>query len=205
MRSFGLAAALVLAAASSPARAAFYVNGSVKGATSSLGYQSIESKGYSGGLSVDLGRYIRIGFTHEQDFQTLEGSEDPISPAVHHDADGNVAPWPVYSNVHTISNSIDLQAVLYEGTVMMPYIIGGIVKKTAYTVGINPTTGNREAAAPLGSLGPQAGVGLGIRLNKDFTLKFQYMVSPGSKQAPGDVKARGVIDRSASIGLTYQI
>ena len=52
---------------------------------------------------------------------------------------------------------------------------------------------------------PNLGLGVGIRLNKDFTLKISHLVSPGQADDPfDDQEPRTVLDRSTSVGLTYQ-
>ncbi len=189
-----------------PVTAAVHVTGSVKAGTLSAGYQSTDSKGASASLSVDLGRYIRIGLTHEQQITTSEGYENPDGEDTKDiDGDGVKDPQPTYSQQHVYSNSLDLQVVLYEGDLFVPYLLGGIIGKryvvTARNM-VNGTMDNFDITLPPG---PNLGAGLGVRLNKDFTLKLQYTVSPGYTMKPGDEKPKSVLDRNMNIGLTYQI
>lgn len=205
------ASALTLALLSNGAYAVVYVTGSISAAESNVGLQTQESRGGSASLAFDLGRFIRLGFTHRQDIQTANGyigmTEDSCVFGVTIDGCAKYD-----SKTHIISNSIDLTLILYEGEVVVPFIQGGAVVKT-YTFETNKVklndpaeTAEHEKTGPA-NYGPvpNLGAGIGIRLNRQFTLKLSYTTSPGISQDPIENKVRTVWDKQSSLGLTYQL
>lgn len=192
-----LAATLAVAAFSPIAHATVYITGSVSDSSSNLSTQTYQSVAASGSLAVDMGRYMRIGITHKQEQQKSEGYKDIAE-------EGQPAQYvPVTSRTQITSNSLDLTLILYEGAVMMPYLnIGAIVKN--YNISEIQAGVEKRVTGVSGPM-PNLGLGVGIRLNKDFTLKISHLVSPGESDDPFDDKeARTVLDRSTSVGLTYQ-
>lgn len=199
---------LVLLFASSPALGVVYITGSISASESNVGLQTQESRGASGSIAFDLGRYIRLGFTHRQDMQTADGyvGEAEDTCVFGKDVSGCAT---YYSKTHIVSNSVDLTLILYEGDVVVPFIQGGAVIKT-YTFQTETVKrdGSVEAEktgpVPFGPV-PNLGAGLGIRLNRQFTLKLSYTASPGITQDPIENKEKVVWDKQMSLGLTYQL
>jgi hypothetical protein len=203
IRSGSFLLGLITSAALAPAAyGTVYVTGSVSASTSNVPLQTYESQAASGAVAVDLGRYIRLGLTHKQEFQISSGYTDTSTNS------GSTTTTPnyveVYSRTHIVSNSLDLTLILYEGQVFLPYLtIGGIVKNYRFET----QQEGEDSKVRKGNMPPvpNVGAGVGIRLNKDFTLKFSYTASPGLTQKPGDEKPKGIWDKSTSIGLTYQL
>ena len=212
MRVLGLAAALTLAVISTSAKASVYISAGYKASQAHSGWQSIDSKGISGGLSVDLGNYIRLGYTHDDSYQTVQGLESPDSETTPRGADGYADPRPVYSKVHTISDSLDVQAVLYAGQVVTPYLIGGAALRHVITTTYDPVKQEMGVAdsRPPKIPEPQGGLGLRVNLNAACSLTLQYLISSGIVATPNDVrggeaKVKRVTDGSTSVGLNYKI
>ena len=109
----------------------------------------------------------------------------------------------VDSMTHVVGNSVDLQVVLYEGDIFIPYIMGGVIYKT--TTVVTEQDGKDPQSSQGGGLGPNLGAGLGIRLNRAFTLKLSYIASPGATRQPGDAEKKKVWDKKVTLGLSYQL
>jgi hypothetical protein len=206
-----LGAAVTAATVAAPKAEAFvYVTGSLAASTSNVPYTTYESTYGSASLAFDLGRYVRLGFTHSQEIQVSDGykaveEEDASADATPAGTteDGKLLIKTV-SRTHVISNSIDLTLILYEGDIFVPYLMGGaVIKQYKFQMQEGETTQapNKVTVGPV----PNIGVGVGMRLNKDFTLKLSYIASPGVAQAPEDPEPRGVWDKKVTIGLTYQL
>lgn len=202
MRFLSLLAALLFA---SPAIAGVEISGSVKSSQLSAGYTTVKTRGGSAGISVGLSSFLRIGLTHEQEYETEQGWEDPASTTAHRDANGNVDPYEIYKVDHTTTYSADLTLVLYQGTVMTPYLIGGYALRFLQRTIKDPATKQVTAYDPIPIPGPQGGVGLQISLNRDFSLQLRYIVSQGSTQLPTDEKPTSKNDGNGSVGLSYKL
>ena len=86
----------------------------------------------------------------------------------------------------------------------MPYVtVGAVMKNYIFESQVNngPIDESRGQTPPAISLGG----GLGLRLSRDFSLKFNIQASPGVMLHPGDDKATLVWDKKSSVGLTYQL
>jgi hypothetical protein len=202
-------AALWLAA---PRAEAFvYVTGSLAASTSNVPYTTYESTYGSASVAFDLGRYVRLGFTHSQEVQVSDGykqidedDEDSANATPSGTTEEGKLLIKTVSRTHVISNSIDLTLILYEGDIFVPYLMGGAVVKQYKFQVQEGETAQDPTKVTVGPV-PNIGVGVGMRLNKDFTLKLSYIASPGVAQAPEDPEPRGVWDKKVTIGLTYQL
>lgn len=193
-----IAVVVGLTLGSTSGHAEVYITGSVSASNSFVPLQTYQSNSASGSIAVDLGNYMRIGYTHKQESQEADGYKD-VSERT------GVANTYVksYTKAHIISNSVDLTLILYDGAVLFPYLnIGVIVKNSRFVFqeGDQQPEVIQVPAAPAANLG----MGLGIRLNRDFSLKITYLVSPAETYDPVQEKAKVVLDRSTSLGLTYQ-
>lgn len=209
-----LFAAIAAAFASTPAFAGVYLTGSVTGSTTNMPYSGYRSQYTSGSVGFDIASILRLGYTYSQEDTVNDGYTDVrtsdslkssnATPANGNDDpsdDGNLVAYTTQSRV--IGNSVDLQLILYKGDVVVPFIIGGVIhKQTTMT-----TTKDGEAPTVLhgASLGPQAGAGMGFRLNRQFSFKVSYVVSPGEKRKPFEEKATKVWDPKLTFGLTYEL
>ena len=80
---------------------------------------------------------------------------------------------------------------------------GGVIKTYSSLV---QKEGESDAVSEPATVGPvpNIGGGLGLKLNKDFTLKLTYTASPGLVVLLDGSKRR-VWDKDTSIGLSYQL
>ncbi|NRA45330.1 MAG: hypothetical protein HRU09_10295 [Oligoflexales bacterium] len=158
---------------------------------------SQNSRSGSASIAFDLGTYFRIGLTHRQAVNQSRG----------HFAVSNTDP-KVYEykeeETHVFSNSLDFTIILYYGRLFVPYLQIGAVKKDyqLVTTTENETKYTKASFDPV----PNGGIGLGVRLNRNFSLKLSLSLSPGLKQStPEQEKAEGVWDTYTSVGISYNI
>lgn len=193
------------------AEASMYITGSLSSTQSHLGFSEYQSQYGSASIGFDLWRYLRLSFSHSQELSISQGYKDPdADPDAETDAttdddpsnDGQLVEF--YSRTLVVGNSADLQLILYEGQVFVPYVMGGLIVKN-YTIETREE-GKADSKKKKGPIpGPNVGLGLGIRLNKEFTLKFSYIGSIGATQKPFDASETRVWDRKVTFGLTYQL
>jgi|SRR5690606_29635769 len=184
------------------AAAQVYINGSVSQSSSNLVY--IKSNSGSGSLGVDvaLGRYVRIGVAHSQEFAVAEGwvTKEGVEDTSDDPADFN----EYSSRTHAWANSIDFTFILYEGDIVVPYLKAGLIWKTYMIEEKEAGIVTREGYRNRGP-GDNLGAGIGFKLNKDFTLKFLYTTSPGYQAVPGENEIRLARDKKATVGLSYEL
>ncbi len=172
----------------------FTVRGSAN--KNNLGLSNQDERSLSGSVDLDLGSHLRIGLTHQEGYIHLQGYQYSRPSNSY---------YLMQEKTHTIANSLDLTLILYYGDIFVPFVKMGIIKKRYLITYINDSTGqsqtNSFALPPV----PNAGVGLGIRLNTNFSLNLTYIVSPGIRQTYPDEDPQSVLDSSLSIGLSYQV
>lgn len=187
-----------------------YLTGSLSVSQNSMPYTTYESQYGSASIGVDIFRYVRLSLTHSQEFTVSKGYKDPdkdeanATDAASNDDPGDDTELVTYaSRSHVIGNSVDLQLIVYEGQVFVPYIMGGVILKTYKTV--SQEEGKEDDVRELTMPGPNVGAGVGMRLNREFTLKLAYIASPGYAREPGDPEISTVWDRKVTLGITYQL
>ena len=194
MRTYAAALVACTALTAIPARAVIYFSIGGSASQNNVPLSTYNSVAGSGSIAFDLGRYVRLGYTHRQEYQTTEGwtKED--------NSDNYIE---FFNLTHVTSNSVDLTVILYEGELFVPYLLGGGVLKTYRFE--NRKADIREKSDPLTMPPvPNLGAGVGIRLNRDFTLKLSYVASPGYTSEPnGEIK--GTWDKYTTLQLSYQI
>lgn len=159
-----------------------------------LGLRIQNNRSASTSIAVDLGTYFRIGLTHRQSMNQLEG----------YVVDQETQNY-FFSREQTlmVANSVDLTIILYYGRLLVPYIQLGTVKKF-YDISTineyNPRT--NQISTPMV---PNGGVGVGVRINRNFSVKLSYSVSPGIKEHYPSLKKEGVLDSFTSVGVSYNI
>jgi Outer membrane protein beta-barrel domain len=160
---------------------------------SNAGYQKIESGAGSASLSLDLGEYFRVGYSHRQELSSTTG---------YHIKSTSDQYTYFKSRSHITSNGVDLTLVLYNGEVITPFVFLGVTQKhyVVSTTEDDGTTDTMDLTQP----GPEGGVGLGIRLSEKFSLKLTYTMSTGSSQLPG-YAAQGATDTYTQLGLSYAL
>jgi hypothetical protein len=198
---------LVVPFLESKALAVLFLTGSVSSSIANAGFQTYESRYGSGSLGFDLGRYIRLQYTYSQEYASSYGYKDQNagSSGQKQTATDNDCSQCTESRSMTrvIGNSLDLQIVLYEGTVLVPYITLGSIIKTYEMRLVENGVETGHDPVTMGPL-PNLGLGVGLRLNKDFTLKISYITSPSVAQERGE-EPRSTWDKKVTVGLTYQI
>jgi hypothetical protein len=179
------------------ALAEIYVTGSGSLSTRNADLTRYETQAGSGTIDFGLGRYVRIGFTHEQEFEITKGYEQPDKEKEEY--------VKLDAKTHVVANSVDLTLILYDGDVFVPYIKGGLIRKS-YKFEVTKGTDTEKADFVI-PVTYNLGAGVGLRLNRQFTLKLGYMVSPGIQREPGQPveEAKTVLDKKSTIGLTYQL
>jgi hypothetical protein len=201
-------AAVVAAALNAPAaHAVIYLTGSVSASQSNAGFQTHNSRGGSGTVAFDLGRYVRLGFTHRQDLQSSSGyvADSEGGCDISDDTSLGERCLDYESKTHIISNSVDFTLILYEGDVFVPFVMaGGIVKTYRFEIRKEGTDTLKEGPITDKFPRPNLGIGMGIRLNREFSLKLSYTTSPGARYTP-DGEVHSAYDKVTSLGLTYQL
>jgi len=192
-----LLCALLLSAAE-PAHAVVYFTLGGSQSQNNVG-QSYLSRAGSASVAVDLGEYFRVGITHRQEFSENQGYVE------YRTQKGQYYLSP--GTTHVVANSVDLTVILYNGDTFVPFIQGGLVRKDYdFEVTKEDESGQvivEEGQATQGPV-PSIGAGVGIKLNRNFSLKLSYVASPGYVTMPdGELAAK--IDTYTQIGITYQI
>ena len=192
-RIIGITFITFIVVAPEQARAALHLSLGGSHSESNAGYQKIESGAGSAGLSIDLGDYFRVGFTHRQELSSTSGYQ--LKEATNQ--------YVYFQSVsHVTSNAVDLTLILYAGEIVTPFIFAGVNVKH-YSTDTQEADGTREHME-LTYPGPQGGAGLGIRLNQKFSLKITYTMSPGIKQLPGE-QAVSTTDTYTQVGISYAL
>ncbi len=202
MRRFlRLLPAIVLTLSASPALAGVSLGISGTDSTSNSLFKTKDSGGISATISLDLGSYFRIGYTHRQATETEDGWE-----AQTNGTETSLVPIDKYYKEY--SNAIDLTVVLYQGQIFTPFIFGGGVCKRFR---INNKVGDQHDAysdkseCPL----PNGGFGLAINLNQNFSLRFSRTYSAAGitvqQQEDGSFLPKRAIDVYSQYGITYKL
>lgn len=182
--------------------AAVFVNGSLTSGNQSLLYKRNQTQSANASVEFGVGPYVRLGYGFEYGYSTEEGYSSEL--------DGIFV--PVDDSTIVSGHSIDLTLVLYPGEIFVPFIKGGGIHRQydmRYVSGREYlTTGNKVYVEYEDDMTTwQAGGGLGIKLNRQFSLRISYILSPGKRMPtdPNKSEADKVLDRKTSIGLSYQL
>lgn len=172
--------------------ASFTLSGKMGSSTVPL--QNSSTRSGSGTIDFDLGQYFRLGFTLQQDYTTKDGYAKKSDEVYRRYSERSLF----------IMKSVDLTIILYNGDLLIPYIFGGVARIESQTKvvydGEEPDT--NTSVVPMV---PTGGVGFGLRLNRQFTLKFSNRWLPGTKQIDPEGKPEGVVDSQMQVGITYQL
>lgn len=178
----------------SPAMGMVYFTLGGSQSRSNVPYQTYISRAGSASVAVDLGEYFRVGYTHRQEFSNNTGYKALESQPGYY--------GEYISQTRVTSNSVDFNVILFAGELFIPYLSAGAVVK-AYHSDILTVEGRETDSFRLPPV-PNLGGGVGIRLNRNFSLKLSYTVSPGVRQEPGGIQ-EGILDNYSQIGVTYQM
>lgn len=157
-------------------------------------YQTYLSRAGSASVAMDLGEYFRVSYSHRQEFSNTAGYRALESQPGYY--------GEYLSATRVISNSVDFNVILFAGDLFIPYLSAGAVVK-AYYSDISSVEGSETSSFTLPA-SPNLGGGVGIRLDRNFSLKLSYTVSPGLKQEPGGTR-KEILDSYAQMGVTYQM
>jgi len=158
--------------------------------------QELSTVSGKGSISVDLGSYIRLGYSYSQAFQHQEGYENK--------ADEDEPRELVYreQDIRQTSHAVNLFIVLFAGDIFTPYIFGGMAMK--YFVIDTKEEGEEPKRETGKGPSPNGGAGLSIALNKNFSLKFSYTLSLAVKEDYyGETSS--ATDTQFEVGLSYKI
>jgi hypothetical protein len=193
-----LLGALLLIAVSEPAMAVVHFTLGGSQSQNNVG-QSYLARAGSASVAMDLGEYFRIGITHRQEFSVNEGYVE------YRTQKGQYYLSP--GTTHVVANSVDLTIILYNGDTLVPFIQGGLVRKD-YDFEVTKEDDDGQIITETGTATqgpvPSLGAGVGIKLNRSFTLKLSYVASPGYVTMP-DGELAGKLDTYTQVGITYQI
>ncbi|MEZ4741347.1 MAG: hypothetical protein R3B45_02690 [Bdellovibrionota bacterium] len=172
----------------------FTLKGSASDSNFFLQTQSMSS--LSGSVSMDLGSYFQLGLTYRQDvssqkgYSQVEGEEDKY----------------YYSNNTTLlkAYSADFILILYYGEVFVPYLITGIIAKEYYLESVGPDGESVVTKTPT-MPSWNAGIGVSLPINRTFSLKLSWTVSPGYKQKSPNAELTKTIDHFRSVGISYKL
>ncbi len=183
------------------ASAAIFVTGSVNQSSTNMGLQHSEARGGSASVDLGLGSYVRVGLTHQQSFTQAQGWE--LDEDLEEEDPERYEEFA--SKQHIIANSIDFTFILYEGRLFVPYIKAGAIFKSYYIERI--TAAETQRPDPVVNAGPfpNLGMGMGIKLNQQFTLKLFHKASPGFIFDPETNQTLSVWDRQSTVGLSYKL
>jgi hypothetical protein len=173
----------------------FSLGGSVS--DSHAGYQEQQAVSGNAGLAIDLADYVRVGYTHRQDYALVKGYKQ------YEEKKGTVDEFKTFeSKSHVVTHSFDLTLILYAGQVVTPFVFGGVSLKL-YDID-NKEEGKDDEHIELPVPGPSGGVGLSISASRQFSLTLRHTLSRGVKQLPGE-EAESTIDSYTTLGISYAL
>lgn len=174
----------------------FTIKGS--SADNNLGLSNQDSKSVSLSVATDLGNHLRIGVTSRLSFISMEGYRYSKNVRLY---------YYIRENTRATANSLDLTVIFYYGSIFTPYMQIGLVKKD-YIINSFLTKDDSGELTPVNysqPIAPNLGLGLGVRINNNFSLNLSYSVSPGIKQSTPLEESKEVLDSYSSIGFTYKL
>lgn len=160
---------------------------------SNAGYQKIQSGAGSAGLSLDLGEYFMVGYTHRQELSSTVGYQQ---------IEGTNIFVQFKTLSHVTTNALDLTLVLYGGEIVTPFVFAGLAVKHYVIDTVQAGQEPQHVAMP--HYGPQGGAGLSIRMSQKFSFKLTYTLTDGVKQYPGE-SAEQTVDTYTQMGITYSL
>ena len=117
---FNFLALLMCLSFSTSSQAALHLSLQGSVASNYLGLSSKNSRSVSLSAAFDLGTYFRLGVTHRQGLEKIQGYVADSSSTVYYYNE---------RSINSYANSIDLTVILYYGRIFVPYVQTGFVKK----------------------------------------------------------------------------
>jgi hypothetical protein len=168
--------------------------------TQNVGYEQYQSERFSAGFSLNLGLYFRLDFSHGQEFKKNTGYKELST------AEDEVQSFQYFESLTKVETyGSNLSVILYAGETFVPYIFGGVVR-SVYEIKFvteDSTTRTEFSTKTAPIVVPTGGIGIGLMLNRNFSLKMSHTLRPGVQQIPGK-EAVKVYDTTTDVGLTYE-
>jgi len=162
---------------------------------SNLGLQTQSTQSASASVAMDIGAHFRLGLTHRQDVSAQRGYSQVEKGGQY---------FFTQTTTRLSANSVDFTVILFYGEIFVPYVMTGLIMKNYLVESIAPAGERTVTPISLPAV-PNAGFGVGLRINRNFSLKLSYTVSPGVIQPDPESEPRGILDKVASVGITYNI
>lgn len=135
-----------------------------------FGMQTHESRAGSASVEYGLTKQLEVGISHRQALSTQHGYKEV------EDANGKRT-VSFRTDARTVTNAATMTYMLFENAPAVPYVFGGVAHHTVYAKGVEA---GETSTFSEPSLGPQAGLGIAVRVSKQFMLRVSYTVSPGT-------------------------
>lgn len=172
------------------------VHFTLKGTLSDSNYGLLTQANHAASASIefDIGNYLRLGVTHRQARGLSEGYYEVVK---------NLYEYRI-SKTQELANSLDLSVILYYGEIFVPYLQVGLVKKD-YVIAQNQSDGSvLKDSISLPPI-PNGGFGIGIRLNRNFSLKLSQTFSKAIKIPYPNAEPIPALDTYSSVGISYSL
>lgn len=183
-----------------PTAFASSITASYSHAVQNVDFEKYSSERVGGGIGFSLFKYMRLDASYSQEKRVNKGYKESVDAAGY----ASYRYFESRTTIDTVAGNLSL--VLYPGQTLMPYIFGGASRSIyRFRMISEVEEGERieytSKTDPIVS--PQAGVGLQIMMNRNFSLKGSYTWRQGVSQLPGE-DAKRVYDGSADVGITYE-
>lgn len=196
----GIVAVSVASTAATEALAVISYSIAASGSNNYYGIQTHESKGGSIGIEYAVTPRFSLGLQHRQELVNQQGYNE-----VRDEKDAVVVGYSAFQREsRIISNAATVTVSLYQGETLAPYAFVGVAKNLIHTSVTEEGETSDFRTAPWG---PQAGLGLSVKMSKQFFLKLSYTGSPGSvvrdpRSDPNDQVA--TTNSYSQIGISYR-
>jgi hypothetical protein len=185
---------------STPLEAAINVglSGSVENSNNAL--EKYRNHAVSANVSLGLGSHLLIGLTHRRSFDYKTGlkkTELSGQPNAY-------AYIPFQDNVESITNSLDLTIIPFNGLVS-PFIFGGVARRDYFNKFefLGNTIRSKATLFPI----PNYGAGVMVQLGRGFQLRITQTYSPGVKTIldNGEERNLSVRDTYSQVWIGYKL
>lgn len=156
----------------------------------------------SGGISFDIGSHLQLGVTHRIDDRSQTSAEPMV-------LENGQRISEITSISHTVSNSVNLAIILYNGMVS-PYVFFGAEKRSLSEAifKVNGQVAQRVREQDPGAVNPTWGMGLAIFLNTNFRLKIRQTFGVGYKyyiDQDSQVQIKQAQNQYLEVGIEYKL
>jgi opacity protein-like surface antigen len=185
--------------AHSQAHAVTSYNISGSGSDNHYGIQTHQSRAGSVGVEYAVTQRLSLGVSHRQEI-VHQGGHREINAT-----ETQPAGYQSFtSDSRIISNAATVTVSLYNGVTLIPYAFLGLAKSIIHT---RETVDGENSDFHADPWGPQAGLGLSVKLSKQFALRLSYTASPGSIIQDPTIDPDDKVDATNSyvqVGLSYR-